>query len=144
MDIEPNTALVVYGSTDAHVDKTCKRLNNKYPFVDKYTNYCRRQETAVGDFYPILTNREYVCIFMIRKCHTDPFQFSNLVRCIVSFNKFLSKEDYRYVGIENVDEDPDLLINDKIITVFRSHLSPKVELYVCNKKRESESSTSNS
>lgn len=133
-----DTAMVVYGSKDGMVDAVSKRLNDKFPYVEEFAKRCRNDNPAVGEFIPFMVKKEYVCVFIVKDTQSAPFQFTKLEQCILHLNKFLKKENYSFVGVDRINEGDDSLINEKIITVFRGHLTTAVELYVCSTPKKSE------
>ena len=130
-EIECSTALVVYGSADGKIDKANEPLNKKFSFLDDFEKKCK-STSSKENFYPFLIQDEYVCVLIVRSTLSEPFDFIKLEYSIRKFNTFLKANQYRYVGIERMEDAADPLINDKIISVFRHSLITTVDLYVCS------------
>lgn len=135
--IENETVFIVYGTVNGHMDKTCTSLNEKYPFKTEYKEKCGKHK--IGDVIEILCKSELIYVFIIRNTELDEFSFRNLETCLGHFGYIAKKKkDFQFIGIETVGNEGDsILLNEKIITVFRNKLHYTLELYVCGVKMQS-------
>uniref|UniRef100_A0A1B6C5J9 Macro domain-containing protein n=1 Tax=Clastoptera arizonana TaxID=38151 RepID=A0A1B6C5J9_9HEMI len=126
VEIESETALVFLGTEDGHMNKTAEDLNKKFHFFNKYRN----ETKVVGDVLR-LEHKEIIFSLIVRKKADEPLNFQIFENCLKKLNKHLNTDKFEYVGFEAFDDPSDDMIMCKIISLFRSTLKNKIELWIC-------------
>lgn len=141
VNIEEETALVVFGTATGFMDKTCQSVNSKHSFQKQYLEQCRK--TPIGEVIEVkaLNPHYYVYVLLIRENETASFSFKNLENCVVQLNAKLKKAKFRYVAFDAVEDSEDPAITEKIVTLFRNHIFHGIEIYVCNYSKTNATTT---
>jgi hypothetical protein len=126
--IEPQTALLFFGSEDGSVDECGKDLDCKFNFLLEY----KKERKTVGDVVRLEKRNEVLYGLIVRKKERDAFSYINFEKCLIALRKLVKKDEFCYIGIEAFCVSNDDATMEKVITVMKNVLTaPELELYVC-------------
>ncbi|KAF2883990.1 hypothetical protein ILUMI_22188 [Ignelater luminosus] len=129
VQIEPETAIVYFGSEDGYVSEEVDSLSTKFRTVKRdYTTSNRK----LGDVIQTWSDNNYAlygCI--VKKQKDDLFDYISFQKCINRLRTLNSKENkFYYVAFQAFLDQSDDLVISKVINLLRYSLRD-VEVYVC-------------